>query len=536
MFDYDEFYKKQPVSFIDFPERHAKIASLCKGKVFDIGCCFGILSDYYFGEYRGYDFVEHCIAEAKKVRRKDAEFCLHDCSDLSALPIEEADTFVFAEFLEHFKDDERILAPIYARHKKGARLVISIPNGPRVPDPSHERELTIPQLRKKFEPHGKVKFYHWPGERHNIIMTVDLDERALNWLSLVMIVKNEEKGLERAIFSALDYVDNIVIACDNSSTDKTKEIAALYADTLKTFDWRDDFSWARNFAHEGVKTKWILFLDGHEYIAKLERLNEFLALDYDGLLCSVELESTFVFQNPRIYKNGVQFEGRVHEKQMCKSVLPYPGILIKHDRIGAQSVAAATERALQTDDMVPRIMGEELRKDPKNIRALFHLAIFYQARGRFKEALPFQKKYLALSKNTGERWFVLLNRALCNLSLSRFFFADYNAKLCEKEIPGRWEVNKLRGLILFMQKKYFRALEYFIKTFEPDKFEYSYKPWAHNDFEIWNLIGECFFNLRQPDKAYSAFARAAEKCAEAKLKGFYSARAALMVELTKAKN
>ena len=299
MFDYNEFYKKQPVSFIDYPERHAKIASLCRGKVFDVGCCFGILSDYYFGEYRGYDISEHCIKEAKKIRRKGAEFFEHDCSDLSALPIEEADTFVLAEFLEHFKSDERILDPIFKRHKKGARLVICVPNADRIPDPSHERILTIPMLRKKFEPHGLVKFYRWPGEKRNIICTVDLDERAKKWLSLVMIVKNEERGLENAVLSCIEHVDNVVIACDNSSTDKTKEIAQIYADTLKGFDWSDDFSAARNFAHEGVKTKWILFLDGHEYVSRLDKLDEFLSLDYDGFLCSVQLESSFVFQNPQ---------------------------------------------------------------------------------------------------------------------------------------------------------------------------------------------------------------------------------------------
>jgi glycosyltransferase involved in cell wall biosynthesis len=68
------------------------------------------------------------------------------------------------------------------------------------------------------------------------MMTCDLGEKNEDLLSLVMIAKDEEKGIENAILSCIEYVDNIVIAVDSRSTDKTLELANLYADTVKTFE------------------------------------------------------------------------------------------------------------------------------------------------------------------------------------------------------------------------------------------------------------------------------------------------------------
>ena len=62
-----------------------------------------------------------------------------------------------------------------------------------------------------------------------------------------MIVKNEEKILDRCLSTVVDLVDEVVIV-DTGSTDATKEIAARYTDKIYDFRWIDDFSAARNFA------------------------------------------------------------------------------------------------------------------------------------------------------------------------------------------------------------------------------------------------------------------------------------------------
>ena len=66
-------------------------------------------------------------------------------------------------------------------------------------------------------------------------------------ITLCMIVKNEEKVLERCLESIRDLMDEIIIV-DTGSTDRTKEIAAKYTDQIFDFEWINDFSAARNFA------------------------------------------------------------------------------------------------------------------------------------------------------------------------------------------------------------------------------------------------------------------------------------------------
>jgi SAM-dependent methyltransferase len=533
-FNYNEFYKTQPVNFIDYPARFALVASLCRGKVLDIGCCFGALSDYYFGDYTGLDFAPYVIEKAKEVRRKDAKFILRDCTDLTSIGIENYDTFVFAEVLEHFENNDKILSWIFSRTKPGARIVITCPNGPRIPDPSHVRELTIPILRKMFSPYGKIKFYNWENAAKQIICTVDLGQKNDDLVSLVMIVKDEEKGLERAVFSCLEFVDNIVISVDSKTTDKTKEVAKLYADVLKTHVFENDFSKARNDAHEGVKTKWILFLDGHEYVAKRENLEKFLALDVDGLLTSIEMENKFIFNNPRFYKTGVHFEGRVHERQTCKVTYFYPDFLIVHDRLTAQTNEAVLARLQQRDEMVPRIMSEELKKNPKNTRAALHLAMYWQSKKQFKKALSNYSQYLKFSKNPQERWFVFFNRCLCYMVLGKKFRAFFSASRADWEMKGRWEIKKIKGMMLFQKKRFSQALEYFMASFYENPFNTLYRPLPRDNASTWNLIGECFFNLSNLDKANIAFDRAAELTKDKTTKEFFEKRAVLMRDILKA--
>ena len=66
-------------------------------------------------------------------------------------------------------------------------------------------------------------------------------------ISLCMIVKNEERVLERCLQSLQGLMDEIIIV-DTGSTDRTKEIAKKYTDKIYDFTWIDDFSAARNFS------------------------------------------------------------------------------------------------------------------------------------------------------------------------------------------------------------------------------------------------------------------------------------------------
>lgn len=354
-------------------------------------------------------------------------------------------------------------------------------------------------------------------------------------LALVMVVKNEEKGLEKAILSAKPFVNEIVIAVDSASEDKSLDIAKKYADVYKIFDWCDDFAWARNFAHEGVKSDYILFLDGHEYIEKLEGLQESLNSGHDGIMATIRMETGAEFGNPRIYKNGIQFEGKVHERQKCLTIFKNPTFIIQHNRLGGQDPKSAEIRERQRADQIPRIMGARIKENPADIRASFHLVLYYLSVNDLRKALKYQKLYLKYSTLPGERYFILFNRSLCLLSLGRRFRAFWALSRAEREEPKRWETEKLRGMILFEAGKYEKALQPLVNSFNANVADHAYKPWKRDNAGTWNLIGECFFRRGVYSKASTAFYMASEQSKDPKIKDFFRKRHDLMLEMSKSK-
>jgi glycosyltransferase involved in cell wall biosynthesis len=352
-------------------------------------------------------------------------------------------------------------------------------------------------------------------------------------LSLVMIVKNEEKGLKRAVDSVKYFVDEIIIAVDNASIDKTLEIAKSLTKNIKTFDWPDSYAEARNFAQEGAKSDWLLFLDGHEYVTKCEKLQEFLNFDCDGLVVDVEIEGGASIRNPRIYKNGLKFEQAVHELQNCKKAVLYPYFKVKHGRSDGQDLQSVLIRDKQRDDEVPRLLGAELKKNPRHLRALFHLGMHAQSKQNFRLAIKYFKRYLKYSKFKGERWFILFNLSLCQMGLGHNFRAFWAANMADYETPGRWEIEKLKGLIYFQSGKYDKALESFINSFKINTIDCPYKPWARDDASTWNIIGESFFHLKRYYQAFLAFQQSSKRATEPQLKELTEKRATLMYDLTK---
>lgn len=97
-------------------------------------------------------------------------------------------------------------------------------------------------------------------------------------ISLCMIVKNEERFLERCLASVAGAVDEINIV-DTGSTDRTMEIARRFGARIEQRGWRNDFAWARNESLAMATKRWIFQLDAdeellEESVALLHRLRE----------------------------------------------------------------------------------------------------------------------------------------------------------------------------------------------------------------------------------------------------------------------
>ena len=97
-------------------------------------------------------------------------------------------------------------------------------------------------------------------------------------LTIGMIVKNEEKWLERcltAIKPILDNVDSELIITDTGSTDRTVEIAKKFTDKVLHFEWCNDFSAARNTVFDIAQGDWFMVLDADDIFKSCDGIIEF---------------------------------------------------------------------------------------------------------------------------------------------------------------------------------------------------------------------------------------------------------------------
>jgi len=113
-------------------------------------------------------------------------------------------------------------------------------------------------------------------------------------ISVCMIVKNEEAVLKRCLDS-LDGIADEIIIVDTGSTDRTKEIAALYTSRIYDFTWIHDFAAARNFAFSKATKEYIYSADADEVLEETDR-KKFLQLK-QVLLPEIEIVE-MIYVNP----------------------------------------------------------------------------------------------------------------------------------------------------------------------------------------------------------------------------------------------
>ena len=175
-------------------------------------------------------------------------------------------------------------------------------------------------------------------------------------ISLCMIVKNEEKILDRCLSTVVDLVDEVVIV-DTGSTDATKEIAARYTDKIYDFRWIDDFSAARNFAFSKATMDYIYTADADEVLDEENRLR--FRLLKENLLPEIEIVqmkygnqlqfgTVYNFDEeyrPKLFKRKRDFvwEAPIHETVRLMPIVYDSDIVVTHLPEGSHA-----KRDLQT--------------------------------------------------------------------------------------------------------------------------------------------------------------------------------------------
>lgn len=217
-------------------------------------------------------------------------------------------------------------------------------------------------------------------------------------ISQCMIVKNEEKNIERALSWGRGIVTEQIVV-DTGSTDRTVEIAEKLGATVYHFDWIDDFSAAKNFAISKAACEWIAFLDADEYFAKedgakiLPLLNQlqnydceavvtaWINLEEDGSIISVDTQI-------RIFRNrpDLRYCSRIHEHldKGGKKIKAWDGVKdlsIYHTGYGKSAVKEKVDTGRNT-----RLILAELADHPDNYEMWAYLGNEYMGLGQWEKA------------------------------------------------------------------------------------------------------------------------------------------------------
>jgi glycosyltransferase involved in cell wall biosynthesis len=239
-----------------------------------------------------------------------------------------------------------------------------------------------------------------------------------------MIVKDEERFLEGCIESVKEIVDEIVIV-DTGSKDRTKEIAKKFDANVFDFEWKEDFSAARNFSIDKATSNWVLVLDadellddkGKKEILKLVNNRQHCLKDVIGFKMdqrtyrpkdgveparttdakeiSRVYDSFESSKTVRLFKNHpkIRYRNRVHELveqpiRDAKGEIVDTGIVVHH--FSMMRGKRQQEKARMYTDLI----WKQLQQQPENPRYNHQAALAFIAAGRKDLAMKYLTRTL----------------------------------------------------------------------------------------------------------------------------------------------
>lgn len=262
-------------------------------------------------------------------------------------------------------------------------------------------------------------------------------------ISLCMIVKNEERCLERCLNSVQNIVSEIIIV-DTGSTDRTIEIAKQFTDKVYSFEWTNDFSEARNYALDHATGEYILHLDADEYLYEgVENLQRELNKAYYFLRIRNELGMgrTQTHQFVRLFRNqpSMRYEGKLHEQISLEknAHLPYElmNCVIYHDGYLDNIVKDKNKSKRNMD-----IIKDAIKTSPTSFN-YYNLGLQYYFEGQYGNAVDAFKKSYSLANNqtfTSRMLILLVNSLLELKQYQQALDIASDSVLLYPESPDMW--------------------------------------------------------------------------------------------------
>ena len=245
-------------------------------------------------------------------------------------------------------------------------------------------------------------------------------------ISQAMIVKNEEKNIERAL-SWGKGVGSEQIVVDTGSTERTAEIAKKMGAEVYFFPWQDDFSLAKNFAISKCRYPWIAMLDADESFSEQDakKMKDYIALvekdpkvhglrtaiaDIDPNGQVVSLDSTV-----RLFRNreDIRYRRAIHE-QLCltngEDFRPANcgnNLTVLHTGYQAEALSKKLKENRNIN-----LLQKELEKNPEEFDLYVYLGMEYAFRKMWREAITQYRKFYAYLPEKAENYKAVLAMAL----------------------------------------------------------------------------------------------------------------------------
>ncbi|ADL08327.1 glycosyltransferase family 2 protein [Thermosediminibacter oceani] len=296
-------------------------------------------------------------------------------------------------------------------------------------------------------------------------------------LSICMIVKDEEKNLDRCLSSLKPLVDSglaELIIVDTGSKDDTISIAKKYTDKVFLHPWQGSFSEARNYSISLAQGEYIFIIDADEELEP-EGVNELIeTFNSDGYwkystytlkvknFSNVELTKYSINTQALIFKNDGTFyyEGSVHNQPMYKLPIKHLDAVVLHYGY----IMADEEVREKKFKRTATLLKKELAKDPHNIYYRFQLSVSYGMYGDEKEALRHVQQYMEILENkevvTPRELMYYAHAARVYL---RNLMYDDALRICDKALkiqPDYIDLVFYKAAVLFKKEEYEPAIKY----------------------------------------------------------------------------
>lgn len=225
-------------------------------------------------------------------------------------------------------------------------------------------------------------------------------------VALAMIARSDAAGLERAILSALPYVDQVVVGVDCRSDGDTIAVAGHYADHAFVFgaedlemaadEWaadRMDFAAARNLVLERVHAPWALTVDTDEYVRVGQDIRPILqaAPAHVAAFEVAVSERGSVHRNfQRLARSRFRWWSAAHNQLGTAGAIDSTSITLELEHTRDLRAAAETERRnAQRNTNI-----EQLREAAAagEVNALYHLAL-HQVGHNLEEGVRLAEDY-----------------------------------------------------------------------------------------------------------------------------------------------